>query len=266
VFQKKVGTFQSLLRNVIIKKFLKGAMIVNPPVRSFVPTWDLPTVLKSLAKPPFEPIDSISLKMLTIKTAFLVAMASASRTCELKAFDRRPLFCTINNRGIVLRVHQSFRPKVIRPANFGKTMAFTPLVPESPELEQETRAVCVCRAVATYIKATTPIVQGNCTQFFVSFQKGKKMGKPVAKTTIAHWIKTCIYEAYLAEERDRPYVHAHSTRKQSTSWAELKNIHIQDICQQADWSTPHVFTKHYKLNLSRSVSATHANAVLTARH
>ena len=39
-----------------------------------------------------------------------------------------------------------------------------------------------------------------------------------------------------------PSVKAHSTRKQSVSWANLKNISMEDICQHASWASSTTFT------------------------
>jgi hypothetical protein len=264
-FRDKIGTDQSLLKLPIVTSFFRGALVEHPPVKDLAPAWDLPTVLIALSKPPFEPIEDISLKHLTIKTAFLVAMASAGRTAELKAFDRRPLYCTRSDRGVVLRVPQTFRPKVLRVSNIGRTMEFTPLISHEHPPNPEVEAVCVCRAINAYIQATDPLLQDNCSQLFVTFQKGKQ-GKAASKITIAAWLKQCIMVALGISNEPREKVKAHSTRKQSASWAALKNISIKDICQQATWSTPHVFMKHYKLDIPRSVSAKHAQAVLTARH
>jgi hypothetical protein len=252
------------MKHPAVQKFFKGAMLRFPPQRELVPPWDLPTVLDALAEHPFEPIETIPLNLLSYKTAFLVAIASAGRTCELKAFDRRPLFCTISARGVVLRVPQAFRPKVVRPENMARTMEFAPIQSDEGDLDERSSKVCVCRAVQEYIKRTDPVLKDNCTQLFVTFQKGRQ-GRPAAKQTIASWIKACVHEAY-KRLPESPRVKAHSTRKQSTTWAELKNISIRDICQMATWTSPNVFIKHYKLKVHSSVSARHANAVLNARH
>jgi hypothetical protein len=259
------GTDSFLLKLPKVQQFFKAALLTYPPKQTLVPEWQLPEVLDALSRPPFEPIDQIDIKYLTIKTAFLVAIASSGRTCELKAFDRGPLYCTISPRGVALRVPQSFRPKVVKPQNIGRSMTFAPLHTEEEPVSPAVQAVCVCRAIEAYIKATKPFIKPNVTQLFVTFQKGRA-GTAASKVTIANWIKTCVYEAYNQLELDKPEVHAHSTRKQSATWAELKNVSIKDICTMASWSSSLVFAKHYRLKMHDSVSARHARAVLTAGH
>jgi hypothetical protein len=140
-----------------------------------------------------------------------VTVASASRVCELKAFDRRPLYCTIIARGVVLRVPQAFRPKVVRPENIARTMEFTPIQSDDGELDDRTRNFCVCRAVEEYISRMNPILRDKLFTVFVTFHKGID-GKPASKLTIAVWIKACVIKAYKEMEKS-PLVQAHSTRK-----------------------------------------------------
>jgi hypothetical protein len=57
----------------------------NPTRRPTPPTWDLSFVLRALQCAPFEPIDVVPLKFVTLKTAFLLAFATARRRSELHA-------------------------------------------------------------------------------------------------------------------------------------------------------------------------------------
>ncbi len=63
--------------------FLKGARRLNPPRPLTVPTWDLPTVLRALKGPPFEPLQSTNLRSLSLKTDLLLTLASVKRVGDL---------------------------------------------------------------------------------------------------------------------------------------------------------------------------------------
>ena len=54
------------------------------PDRS-IPSWNLALVLDALRKKPFEPLESIPLSHLTLKTVFLLAFSSGIRRGELHA-------------------------------------------------------------------------------------------------------------------------------------------------------------------------------------
>ncbi len=58
----------------------------RPPL---VPFWDLSIVLAGLQRGPFEPLDSVELKFLSLKTAFLTALTSIKRVGDLQAFSVR---------------------------------------------------------------------------------------------------------------------------------------------------------------------------------
>ena len=61
----------------------------KPKGRRGVPSWNLSLVLHQLTKPPFEPLRKASLKHLTFKTVFLLALASVKRRSEIHAWVHR---------------------------------------------------------------------------------------------------------------------------------------------------------------------------------
>ncbi len=73
---------QSVLSNV-----LRSMELERPKTLSPVPQWNLPLVLDVLSRHPFEPINSCSLKFLTYKTVFLIALASGRRRSEIHALS-----------------------------------------------------------------------------------------------------------------------------------------------------------------------------------
>jgi hypothetical protein len=61
---------------------------------------------------PYEPMAKASLKDLTIKMAFLVAIASARCCSELQALDIRKPFMKFSHNGVTMRTNPAFMPKV----------------------------------------------------------------------------------------------------------------------------------------------------------
>ena len=57
----------------------------RPWMTLVLPQRDLNIILEALSKPPYVPLREASLKHLTLKTFFLLAMASARRRSELQA-------------------------------------------------------------------------------------------------------------------------------------------------------------------------------------
>ena len=57
----------------------------KPKGRRGIPSWNLSLVLHQLTKTPFEPLRKASLKHLTFKTVFLLALGSGKRRSEIHA-------------------------------------------------------------------------------------------------------------------------------------------------------------------------------------
>ena len=60
-----------------------------PPHEVKPPQWDVARVLDSLRHAPYEPLNEASDRNLTLKTVFLLALASAKRVGELHALVAR---------------------------------------------------------------------------------------------------------------------------------------------------------------------------------
>ncbi len=78
---------KSVGKHDLVVTFLRGARRLNPPCPHLVPSWDLPSVLTALKEEPFEPLQSVELKFLSLKTVLLTALASVKRVGDLQAFS-----------------------------------------------------------------------------------------------------------------------------------------------------------------------------------
>ncbi len=78
---------KSLGKHDLVIRFLRGARRLNPPRPHLVPSWDLPVVLSALRGAPFEPLQSVELKFLSLKTVLLSALATVKRVGDLQAFS-----------------------------------------------------------------------------------------------------------------------------------------------------------------------------------
>ena len=74
-----------------ISDMIASMELQRPRIMLVLPQWDLGIVLQALNKSPSESFREASLKHLTLKTVFLLAMASAGRRSKLQAlmFDQK---------------------------------------------------------------------------------------------------------------------------------------------------------------------------------
>ncbi len=78
---------KSMGKHDLVIRFLRGARRLNPPRPHLVPSWDLPSVLTALKENPFEPLQSVEFKFLSLKTVLLAALATVKRVGDLQAFS-----------------------------------------------------------------------------------------------------------------------------------------------------------------------------------
>ena len=93
-----------------ISDMIVSMELQRPRVTPVFPQWDLCIVLEVLSKPPCQPLLEASFKHLTLKTVFLLAMASAGRRSELQAlrFDQNYIQFKPKRGGVTLHFSPEF--------------------------------------------------------------------------------------------------------------------------------------------------------------
>ena len=77
---------QHIAHNEDLHRLLSSFQRDRPKSSRILPKWNLSIVLNELTKAPFEPMKDTDLKHLTLKTAFLLALASGKRRSEIYAW------------------------------------------------------------------------------------------------------------------------------------------------------------------------------------
>ncbi len=238
---------KSLGKHDLVIRFLRGARRLNPPRPHLVPSWDLPSVLSALMGDPFEPLRSVELKFLSLKTVLLAALATVKRVGDLQAFsvDDSCLEFGPGNSHVVLRPRPGYVPKVPTTPFRDQVVNLQALPRE--EADPAIALLCPVRALRIYVDRTESFRTSD--QLFVCFG-GKQKGRAVSKQRLAHWIVEAIVLAYQARCLPCPLgVRAHSTRGVASSWALARGASIADICKAAGWATPNTFARFYNLRI-----------------
>ena len=84
----------------------------RPRLTLVLPQWDLGIVPEALSKPPCEPLREASLKHWTLKTVFLLAMASGGRRSKLQALVFDPQYIQLKPKGAGVTLY--FTPEFMR--------------------------------------------------------------------------------------------------------------------------------------------------------
>ena len=218
----------SVTNSQFLTRLLRSFFLKRPPFKTLLPAWSLPAVLKVLASAPFEPLHIASLR-LTLKTAFLVAIASGHRVSSLQALCVDPGHLCWEASGVRLFHRPGFIAKN-QSMTSGSVEIFLPAIFTLSSVEED-KVWCPVRALKWYVERT--ISRRTSSSLFVA----TIAHKGVATSTIANWLVECIKmagaDAILADR-----VRAHDTRAVSSSWALLIGASLKEIQQAAFWSNP----------------------------
>ncbi len=169
---------QSIGRHAMVESFLKGAKRLHPPRPPSVPPWDLEVVLRAPSQPPFEPLTSVGLKELSLKTTLLFALASAKRIEDLHAFSVDsdcirfgPGDCTVT-----LRPRLDYVPKSLSILSGHRQFRYRPcLLSHRPHGVRTLRLQCVPSGLWGF-KLTIRPVFGNRTSFLCAMVVVRRAG------------------------------------------------------------------------------------------
>ena len=174
--------------------------------------------------------DTLSLRLLTLKSAMLMALTRSARSVDLSKLDIRAR-CD-SETGVTFKAqHLSKQSRASKPlADF-----FYPRYPDD-------QAICPVVTLQAYEARTLEYrawsTENRKTLLFLSW-----IGKhnPVTSSTKARWLKTCLTEAGI----NTNIFKAHSIRGASSSEAASAGVTTADNLKAADWSPAETFQKFY---------------------
>jgi len=188
---------QSLGKDELIIRFLRGARRMNPPRPPTVPVWDLSIVLEALKAPPFEPLESVELKYLSLKTVLLTALASVKRVGDIHALSSSAACLEFgpNDSIVILKPRHGYVPIAIGTPFRTQVISLSAL--PASDSERDADRLCPVRALRVYTTRVAAFRRSE--QLFVSFG-GRTKGLAASKKTLSRCIVDAIASAYAAKD------------------------------------------------------------------
>ena len=201
----------------------------------------------------FEPMSMVNRKFLTLKTSFLLALASGARRSELHAVTRSGVKHSNSWREVWLQPSAQFiakNQKAQRPGTLFSPITVPALGPTlGPNLEQD-RTLCPVRALKFYLDRTKPILRDR-KKLFIAFKKGYT--REIAPITLSSWLKATVrlaYELIKPDELKTLRVTGHQVRAIAASWAVLGGVSVDQIMTSCHWQSHNTFTSFYLKDLA----------------
>ncbi len=213
-------------RHRMVSAFMRGARRLRPVRPTAVPSWDLSVVLEGLVTAPFEPLESASDRILTLKVVLLLALTSLKRVGDLQAFSVSDT-CMDFAPGLVkvtLRPRPGYIPKVLSTSFRSQVVtlhSFHP-PPFASSEDEKVHLLCPVRALKLYVDRSK--VWRKSPQLLICFGAGRR-GLATSKQRISHWVRDAISLAYEARNLPSPLsLRAHSTRGVASSQALFRGV------------------------------------------
>ena len=225
----------------------------KPKGRRGIPSWNLSLVLHQLTKASFEPLRKASLKHLTFKTVFLLALGSGKRRSEIHAW----LFKNIRHQENWTQVSFYPSPSFISKNQLAKEgsasvapVVIPALAPSLDRSLREDKSLCPVRALRYYLDRTKDIRVGK-ELVFVSFRLGFQ--KDIIPATISSWIKQTVLLCYQLSDEEAQNLHqvrAHDVRAFAASKAFQGGVSLDQILSACHWKAHNTFTQFYLKDLA----------------
>ena len=205
----------------LVSRFMKGIFELRPPQPKLCSIWPVSKVLSHFAE--LEPLDSLSLKALTLKLIILLALTSAARAHELAELNLASALIKPESYEFSIPIHA----KNARPNHPPRKIVFTKY--------NENSAICVVKCLNHYLTRTKDLLKGN--KLLISYVKPHQ---EVGSQTVSRWLCAAIQQAGVEMSFT-----GHSTRAAATSEATDSGIPLELVLEAADWSSTGTFEKHY---------------------
>ena len=224
--------------HLVLHDLLRSFRIERPLPSYHFPPWDLLRVLSLLRGPPFELLSCCSLRDLTRKVLFLVALATACRVGELQAVSS---FISYSGDDLYLSYLPEFRMKTESSSTpLPRSFAVRSLRDFVGSLPDEL-LLCPVKAVRVYVSRTSS-VSPRPRSLFLS---PRTPMRPISKNALNYFLRSVILQSLTSPPSSSSSVRAHSIRSVSTSAAFSRNVALYDILAAATWCSSTVFNSFY---------------------
>ena len=227
----------SLSSDPVIRDLLRSFRLSSAERVLRPPAWDLFKVLTYLVSPAFEPLSQASFRALTLKTLFLLALATAKRVGELQALSSIVTF--VAGDACLSYIPQFVAKSESLTRSIPRSFLVKSLADFAAGLDVDL-LLCPVRALRLYLLRARSL--SPCRhRLFVS---PRRHSRAMSKNAVSFFLREVISAAGAA----RPHVgslRAHEVRSVSTSVAFHRNWSVSSVLESATWASSSVFSSFY---------------------
>ena len=219
----------SLSSDPVIRDLLRSFRLSSAERVMRPPAWDLSKVLQYLVTSAFEPLSRASFRALTLKTLFLLALATAKRVGELQALSSLVTF--VGADACLSYIPQFVAKSESLTRSIPRSFLVKSLADFAAGLDTDL-LLCPVRALRLYLPRARSLSPGR-HRLFVS---PRRPSRAMSKNAVSFFLREVISAAGAA----RPHVgslRAHDVRSVSTSVAFHRNWSVSSVLESATWAS-----------------------------
>ena len=227
----------SLSSDPVLRDLLRSFRLSSAERVMRPPAWDLSKVLQYLVTSAFEPLSHTSFRALTLKTLFLLALATAKRVGELQALSSLVTF--VGADACLSYIPQFVAKSESLTRSIPRSFLVKSLADFAAGLDTDL-LLCPVRALRLYLPRARSLSPGR-HRLFVS---PRRPSRAMSKNAVSFFLREVISAAGEA----RPHVgslRAHDVRSVSTSVAFHRNWSVSSVLESATWVSSSVFSSFY---------------------
>ena len=227
----------SLSSDPVLRDLLRSFRLSSAERIMRPPAWDLSKVLQYLVTSAFEPLSQASFRALTLKTLFLLALATAKRVGELQALSAVVTF--VGADACLSYIPQFVAKSESLTRSIPRSFLVKSLADFAAGLDTDL-LLCPVRALRLYLPRARSLSPGR-HRLFVS---PRRPSRAMSKNAVSFFLREIISAAGAA----RPHVgslRAHDVRSVSTSVAFHRNWSVSSVLESATWASSSVFSSFY---------------------
>ena len=227
----------SLSSDPVIRNLLRSFRLSSAERVLRPPAWDLSKVLTYLVSPAFEPLSQASFRALTMKTLFLLSLATAKRVGELQALSSVVTF--VAGDACLSYIPQFVAKSELLTRSIPRSFLVKSLADFAAGLDDDL-LLCPVRALRFYLPRARSLSPGR-HRLFVS---PRRPTRHLSKNALSFFLREVISAAGATRPQVGP-LRAHEVRSVSTSVAFHRNWSVSSVLESATWASSLVFSSFY---------------------
>ena len=244
-------------QDAILAQLIRSFFRERPVASRRIVPWSINLVLRYLKHGKLAPTALLTKRELTLKTVFLLALATGKRCGEIHALDSEVFKVNDSYDSVILKPRSDFLSKTHFTSRGAGTFSqvVIPSLISDPSSDLQDHSLCPVKTLQIYRIYSELVRTPEQKRLIISFMPSKKTD--ITKQCIANYLRWLVQQAYTDTANDplactalsmRP----HDVRGLATTLKSFTQVTMADLLAAGVWTTMSTFLRFYCKEFTRS--------------